>query len=104
MARRIDLLHESIGDIVSSPNVEGFRIGITGNPETRLASYRVWAGCPIGFALLAWGLTCDQAVFTERLLFERLRSHKKYDSGSPRHHLPSVNRRFGEQYLYVVWW
>lgn len=100
---------QSLQDVVSSPSIENYAIGLTGNPVTRLQSYQR-KGTVRGFVLLTWGMSRDLALHVEEGVYRFIgfdrrshtfkKCHKRISLGPYR---SSANYKFSEHYLYVVW-
>ncbi len=77
-----NLLNEicsTLSDIIASPEISEYAIGITGNPETRQKSYK-GIGVTSGFYLLAWGLSPELTGYIEEGLYDHIASSDKKTS------------------------
>ena len=103
----------SVDHIAASRFVEGYAIGLTGNPDTRLKSYRsVAKGDPVsGFALLAWGMSRELALHIEEGVYKHIKGSKTMSATFSKcneriiqgPYRPSANRKFLQHYLYIIW-
>lgn len=109
-ATLLNQVYGALEEVVASPKIAGYAIGVTGNPETRLRSYK--GVCEVnGYVLLAWRLDAPLARFIEKGLYERIaaaprgskvfrKCHERIRSGAYRH---SINRKFEEHFIYLCW-
>lgn len=106
----------AIDHIAASRFVEGYAIGLTGNPLTRIQSYKREEkkkknGGIDGFALLAWGMSKELALYVEEGVYLHVKGKPKSSTTFAKcneriscgQYRPSVNRKFKEHYLYIIW-
>jgi hypothetical protein len=104
---RSGFLLQTCRDIIASPEVTQFVVGITANPSQRRSAYVRWArtrGSRIGgFVVLDWSLTPEQAIACERELFQGLVENEKYGVIDERYY-PSAKRTLVNYNVYISWW
>lgn len=106
-ARRYDRLVQAARDIVRSPAVAEFCVGISAKIDARRNAYRRWCeenGAELrGFVALDWNRDCDQILACEEYLFRELVKHPKYATTSTRYY-PSAKTHLHEHAIYIAWW
>jgi hypothetical protein len=106
-SRRYGLLLEAARDIVRSPAVSEFCVGISAKIDARRASYRRW--CQEhdaelrGFVALDWNRKCEQILACEEYLFRELVKHPKYATGVDRYYR-SGKLHLDNHAVYIAWW
>src|ERR1700744_910668 len=109
--RRLDryhAMHATALDIISSPKVRQFCIGITGSKKRRKGAYAQWCkkygGNLKGFVILDWEHSPDEILRMEEWLFNKLKPHPKYANQQKVKYYRHVNRKLKKQDIYIAWW
>lgn len=106
---KLELAKSMLETIVTSSKVSEYAIGITGNPDTRLSSYK--RVCEVsGFALIAWKIKTQKILKMESDLYDYIQNAPKKSSVFKKahrrmfnNHHPSVNKKFEDHFVYIIW-
>ena len=103
--RRYNALLQAARDIVRSPAVAEFCVGISAKIDARRASYRRWCQDAElrGFVALDWNRRCEQILACEEYLFRELVKHPKYATGVDRYYR-SGKSNLDDHAVYIAWW
>lgn len=106
-ARRYEVLLKAAEDIVRSPAVAEFCVGISAKIDARRAAYRRWCEQHDselrGFVALDWNRRCEQILACEEYLFRQLVKHRKYATGV-RQYYRSGKSHLDDHAVYIAWW
>jgi hypothetical protein len=106
--KRFESAYGALLDVISSPKVKQFCVGITSNPSQRRSAYARWCreydAKLAAFVILDWDYSSEIIISFERWLFERAKMSRKYANFKNVAYYPSVNRKYKSHHIYLAWW